>query len=98
VSELTGVKIVGAGLIGTSIGLGLRREQIPVWLEDNSSTNLRLAVEYGAGSEAIETEPDLVIVCLPPDKTAIQIAQELEIKQIAISALTRWLVANGAGR
>lgn len=77
-SELTGVKIVGAGLIGTSIGLGLRRKQIPVWLEDNSSTNLRLAVEYGAGSEAIETEPDLVIVCLPPDKTAIQIAQELE--------------------
>lgn len=77
-SELTGVKIVGAGLIGTSIGLGLRRKQIPVWLEDNSTTNLRLAVEYGAGSEAIESEPDLVIVCLPPDKTAAQIAMELE--------------------
>lgn len=83
-SEITGVKIVGAGLIGTSIGLGLRRKQIPVWLEDNSSTNLRLAVEYGAGSESIETEPDLVIVCLPPDKTAIQIAQELESHPNAI--------------
>ena len=77
-SEITGVKIVGAGLIGTSIGLALRRKSIPVWLEDNSSTNLRLAVEYGAGTESIENEPDLVIVCLPPDKTAVQIAEELE--------------------
>lgn len=77
-SEITGVKIVGAGLIGTSIGLALRRKSIPVWLEDNSSTNLRLAVEYGAGAVSIENEPDLVIVCLPPDKTAVQIAEELE--------------------
>ena len=83
-SEIAGVKIVGAGLIGTSIGLGLRRKQIPVWLEDNSSTNLRLAIEYGAGSEAIESEPDLVIVCLPPDKTAAQIAHELEVHPKAI--------------
>ena len=83
-SEITGVKIVGAGLIGTSIGLALRRKSIPVWLEDNSSTNLRLAVEYGAGAESIENEPDLVIVCLPPDKTAVQIAEELEQHREAV--------------
>lgn len=83
-NEIAGVKIVGAGLIGTSIGLGLSRKQIPVWLEDTSSTNLRLAIEYGAGSEQIENEPDLVIVCLPPDKTASQIAEELRQHPAAI--------------
>lgn len=83
-SEIAGVKIVGAGLIGTSIGLALRRENIPVWLENRSSTNLRLAIEYGAGAESIEVEPDLVIVCLPPDKTATQIAQELNLHPAAV--------------
>ncbi len=83
-SELRSVKIVGAGLIGTSIGLALRRHDIPVWLEDNSSTNLRLAIEYGAGSEAIDREPDLVVVCLPPDKTASQLAFEIEAHPDAV--------------
>ncbi len=77
-SELNSVKIVGAGLIGTSIGLALKRKGVEVWLEDNSETNLRLAIEYGAGSEAIQNQPELVIVCLPPDKTPAQVAEELQ--------------------
>jgi len=84
VSELNSVKIVGAGLIGTSIGLALTRKDVQVWLEDNSQTNLRLAIEYGAGSDSSQESPELVIVCLPPDKTAAQIAIELESHPDAI--------------
>ena len=83
-SELSSVKVVGAGLIGTSIGLALTRKDVKVWLEDNSQTNLRLAIEYGAGSDSIQESPELVIVCLPPDKTAAQIAIELESHPDAI--------------
>ena len=46
------IKIVGAGLIGTSLGLALTKHGIDVGLENRSKANLRLAIEYGAGKEA----------------------------------------------
>jgi prephenate dehydrogenase len=70
------IKIVGTGLIGTSLGLSLARQGITAGLADASKANLRLAVEYGAGKELSE-EPQLVVVCVPPDLTAQVIAQEL---------------------
>jgi prephenate dehydrogenase len=70
------LKIVGAGLLGTSLGLALARQGVSAWIEDQSKANLRLAVEYGAGSES-GPEPDLVVVCVPPDMTADVISTQL---------------------
>lgn len=71
------VKIVGTGLLGTSLGLALAKHGITASLTDQSKANLRLAIEYGAGEESIE-EPDLVVVCVPPELTANVVVQELE--------------------
>ena len=71
------IKIVGAGLLGTSLGLALARQSVIATLEDQSKANLRLAVEYGAGVE-VGPEPDLVIVCVPPDLTADLVIEQLK--------------------
>ena len=71
------VKIVGAGLIGTSLGLALSKHGVDVGLENRSKANLRLAIEYGAGKEA-QGEFDLVIVCVSPEMTAEVVAQQLD--------------------
>lgn len=70
------VKIVGTGLLGTSLGLALARQGITASLSDQSKSNLRLAVEYGAG-EISAAEPELVVVCVPPDITAEVVLAEL---------------------
>ena len=78
-SRLTGpIKIVGTGLIGTSIGLALKGKGLEVLLEDASPAVLNLAIDFGAGSKFEgSVEPELVIVCTPPDVTAQVIAKEL---------------------
>ena len=78
-SRLTGpIKIVGTGLIGTSIGLALRSKGLEVFLEDSSPAVLNLAIDFGAGKKyEAGLEPQLVIVCTPPDVTAQVIAGEL---------------------
>lgn len=43
------VHIIGAGLLGASIGLALRDRGIDVTLEDVSPTTVALAADYGAG-------------------------------------------------
>ncbi|SEC12461.1 prephenate dehydrogenase [Paramicrobacterium humi] len=73
------VRIVGTGLLGASIGLALTGDGLDVALADASPSQLRLAVDYGAGRPAAETDdPDLIIVAVPPDVTADVIAAELE--------------------
>ncbi len=73
------VRIVGAGLIGTSIGLALSKLGISVVLDDSSPANIRLASDYGAGVAASAgDEPQLIIVCVPPDVTARVVAAELK--------------------
>lgn len=71
------VRIIGTGLLGTSLGLALARQGIIASLSDQSKSNLRLAVEYGAG-QVTAAEPDLVVVCVPPDLTADVVVQALE--------------------
>jgi len=79
-SRLIGpVRVVGAGLLGTSIGLGLTARGIEVILADASPTNLSLAIDYGAGRAATPGDaPQLIVVCVPPDVTADIVARELE--------------------
>lgn len=73
------VRIVGSGLLGASIGLGLRRHGLDVRLADASPSAERLAVDYGAGraARADDDAPALVVVCVPPDVTAQVVAAEL---------------------
>ncbi len=73
------VRIVGAGLLGSSIGHALRAMGVDVALSDSSPAQLRLAVDYGAGRPArAGDEPSLIVVAVPPDVTADVIAEELE--------------------
>ena len=72
------VRIVGTGLIGTSIGLALRGAGVETTLQDQSVTAMTLARDLGAGrlgprlghddGDASPT-PDVVVVATPPDIT-----------------------------
>lgn len=72
------VRIVGAGLLGASIGLAMRAKGVDVILSDASPSSETLAVDYGAGRHAAEGDaPTLIVVCVPPDVTARVVAAEL---------------------
>ncbi|PWB96414.1 prephenate dehydrogenase [Homoserinimonas hongtaonis] len=73
------VRVVGAGLLGASVGLGLSAKGIDVIVHDASPTALSLAIDYGAGRKARDTDdPALIVVAVPPDLTAEVVAQELK--------------------
>ena len=78
-SPLAGpVLVVGAGLLGTSIGLALRREGVEVLLADLNPQNVTIASGLGAGTAWMETvEPQLVVVAVPPDHLADEITKAL---------------------
>jgi prephenate dehydrogenase len=72
------VRVVGTGLLGTSIGLGLSSIDVDVVLDDVSPSTLALAVDYGAGRRAAEGDrPAIVVVAVPPDVIADVVAAEL---------------------
>lgn len=72
------VRIVGAGLLGASIGHALSARGVDVALDDTSPSQLRLAVDYGAGRRATDSDdPSLVVVAVPPDVTADVVEREL---------------------
>ena len=72
------VRIVGAGLLGSSIGLALTAKGVDVILDDVSPSTVVLAVDYGAGRAAVAGDaPELIVVAVPPDVTARIVAQEL---------------------
>jgi prephenate dehydrogenase len=74
------VRIVGAGLLGSSIGHALTARGIDVALDDTSPSQLRLAVDYGAGRPAAQDDdPTLIVVAVPPDVTAAVIERELTL-------------------
>jgi len=72
------VRVVGAGLLGTSIGHGLTALGVEVVLHDVSRAALSLAVDYGAGRRAAAgDQPKLVVVAVPPDVIADVVEAEL---------------------
>ncbi|MGW9629012.1 prephenate dehydrogenase [Microbacterium sp. NPDC055521] len=72
------VRVVGAGLLGSSIGHALRATGVDVVLADASPSQLRLAIDYGAGRAARDDDaPRLIVVAVPPDVTADVIQAEL---------------------
>ena len=72
------IRVVGTGLLGTSIGLALRKIGVDVILSDASPAAQSLAIDYGAGRAALDSDrPDVIVVCVPPDVTAELVAREL---------------------
>ncbi len=77
-SFIGSVRIVGAGLLGTSIGLALTKQGVDVSITSRSKKSVELAINYGAGRVATDSDtPTLIVVCVPPDQTAEIVAQEL---------------------
>ncbi len=82
-ARLTGpVLVVGAGLLGTSIGLALRRRGVEVLLRDVNPQNVTIASSVGAGVDADtvadSADVELVVVAVPPDHLAEEIVAALE--------------------
>lgn len=81
-SHLNGpVLILGTGLLGASIGLGLRSRGIEVLLSDSSPSAQGVAVDIGAGHGLTPGRllaPELVVVAVPPDVTATVVATALQ--------------------
>ncbi|WP_414601925.1 prephenate dehydrogenase [Micrococcus sp.] len=78
------VLVRGTGLLGTSVGLGLRAEGVEVLLHDPSPAACGVAQDIGAGTvvdlEDPALAPALVVVAAPPDVTA----------DVVVDSLRRW--------
>jgi prephenate dehydrogenase len=79
-AALTGpVHVVGAGLLGTSVGLAARRAGLEVWLSDPNHEHLRTASGLGAGAPApAEGAAQLTVVAVPPDHIGEAVVEALE--------------------
>jgi prephenate dehydrogenase len=73
------VRIVGTGLIGTSLGIALTRAGFAVTLSDPSPTAVALARDLGAGQLAgpDDPAPEVVVVAAPPDVAGAVLAESL---------------------
>jgi prephenate dehydrogenase len=72
------VRVVGTGLVGTSVALALRGLDVEVVLADPSPSAVALARDLGAGRlAAADDVVDLVVVAAPPDVVADVVAAEL---------------------
>src|ERR687892_1090498 len=74
-----GVLVVGTGLLGTSLGLALRRAGVEVWLRDQDTDALAQAGSLGAGRPfAGKSAAGLAVVAVPPAATAAVVAEVLD--------------------
>ena len=72
------VRVVGSGLLGASVGHALTALGVDVVLADTSPSQLRLAIDYGAGrAEREDDRPSLIVVAVPPDVIADVVEREL---------------------
>ena len=69
--------MIGAGLLGTSIGLAARRQGLTVYLSDVREEHVRTASGLGAGEPYAGQPVQLVVVAVPPDHLSEAIAQAL---------------------
>ncbi|WP_347350834.1 prephenate dehydrogenase [Intrasporangium sp.] len=74
------VRIIGTGLIGTSLGMALTSAGYDVTLDDPSPTARWLARDLRAGRIDVDEVPDLVVVAAPPDVCG----------DVIVAALRRW--------
>jgi prephenate dehydrogenase len=74
---LSKVRIVGSGLIGTSIGLGLVQRGISVEMIDSDLSAQALAMDLTGG--VVVADPDLVVLALPTSALSQVINSEIAI-------------------
>jgi prephenate dehydrogenase len=84
------VVVVGAGLLGTSIGLALQERGVRVLLHDVAEQHLRTATGLGAGAPAVEHPQDvaaaeLVVVAVPPDHVAGAVVRMLQTTSATVT-------------
>ncbi len=85
--RLTGpVRVIGTGLVGTSIGLALGRLGVAVQLVDVSADAVAMAERIGAGTRLTDgdPEPQVVVVAVPPDHVGAAIAEQLAATTSAV--------------
>jgi prephenate dehydrogenase len=71
------VRIVGSGLIGTSIGLGLVQRGILVQMVDSDPDAQALAIDLIGGVEV--STPEIVVLALPTSKLPLVIESEFKL-------------------
>ena len=94
------IHVVGAGLLGTSIGLALARVGVEVWLSDRSQDNVRTAAGLGAGVPAPQgmTAP-VVVVAVPPSAIAAGVARSLAAGSLVTDVgSVKWPLVERIGR
>jgi prephenate dehydrogenase len=75
--KLTSVRIVGSGLIGTSIGLGLVQRGVQIHMVDSDLKAQSLANDLVGG--ATIHNPDLVVLAIPISQLAAVISEENQL-------------------
>jgi prephenate dehydrogenase len=79
------VLVVGTGLIGTSIGLALRRHAVAVHLADRDPTVVESAAELGAGDVGgPDDDPDVVVLAVPPREVAGELRRRMPEHDTAV--------------
>lgn len=76
--DLRHAHIVGAGLIGSSVGLGLCAAGWTVSIEDRDARTEALARSIGAANAPTPESPDVVIVAAPPTASVDAVREALE--------------------
>src|SRR4029077_20442458 len=79
-SPISRVVIIGAGLIGTSIGCALSTAGYAVHLRDHKISHARVAAGLGAGTidPPVSADVDLVVVAVPPGAIADLVVHSLQ--------------------
>ncbi|MFV0427932.1 MAG: prephenate dehydrogenase, partial [Arachnia sp.] len=74
------VLVIGAGLVGSSVGMALTQAGVRVTLEDRATSHALVAASLGAGrvGPAGPDEIDVVVVATPPDSIAAVVRTSLE--------------------
>ncbi len=79
------VLVVGAGLVGTSLGLALRRRDVDVLLTDHNPEHMRTASGLGAGHRYRGEDVGLVVVAVPPDHVGDEILRSLRTTEAVVT-------------
>jgi len=75
--KLTSARIVGSGLIGTSIGLGLVQRGVQVHMVDSDVKSQSLANDLVGGVSI--SNPDLVVLAMPTSQLSAVISEENQL-------------------